>query len=70
MKRTDKRGRLDTNPFDYHIDKKNVTRIYYEGRHIMTLSNDKTLKLQGKLQGLDDHGIQLVLAKVTGHFKH
>lgn len=70
MAKIDQRDRLKDKPFDYQFNKNGSSRLFYEGRHIMTLSEKDTLKLQKKLQGADDFQIQLALAKVTGHFKH
>ena len=70
MGKIDQRDRLKDKPFDYQISKNKLTRISYEGRHILTLSEKDTLKLEKKLQGADDFQIQLILAKATGHFKH
>lgn len=70
MSKIDRRNRLKDQPFDYQITKSRCTRITYDHRPIMTLSEKDTLKLEKKLQGADDFQIQLILAKVTGHFKH
>lgn len=70
MSKIDQRNRLEKEPFAYQITKSHRTRITYEGRHIMTLNEKDTLKLQKKLQGADIFHQQLALAKVTGHFKH
>ena len=70
MKNIDKNNRLRSNPFGHQVNKNNTTRITYEGRHIMTLSEKDTLKLVNKLRNADDFQEQLILAKVTGHFKH
>ncbi len=70
MNKIDQRDRLKEEPFSYQITKAQMTRIAYEGRHIMTLSEKDTLKLIKKIQGADTFQAQLILAKVTGHFKH
>ncbi len=70
MSKVDKRDRLKDNPFDYHINHQNKTRITYLGKHIMTLSDKATYKLQKKVLSKNDFEVQLILAKITGHFKH
>jgi len=70
MSKVDKRDRLKNNPFDYHTNHQNKTRITYLGKHIMTLGDKESYKLQKKVLGKNDFEVQLVLAKITGHFKH
>lgn len=70
MAKIDQRDKLKDKPFDYQITKQGKTLLFYEGRQIMTLGIKDTLKLEKKLQGKDDFDVQLILAKVTGHFKH
>ena len=70
MGNIDKRGCLKACPFAYKITKSNKTLIYYENRPIMTLGEKATLKLKHKINNKTEEEIQLILAKVTGHFKH
>ena len=70
MIHTDQRDRLRSNPFNYHVTKAGKARLFYEGRHIMTLNEKDTEKLKRKMAGQNDLNVQLALAKVTGHFKH
>jgi hypothetical protein len=66
----DKRDRLKEEPFDYKITKQGKMFITYEGRQIMILSEKETAKIKRKMDGQDSFGVQMVLAKVTGNFKH
>lgn len=66
----DERGRLSVCPFDYKRTKSGKMMIYYENKMIMTLSEKHALKTYQKLQNANEHEQQLILAKVTGHFKH
>lgn len=66
----DKRDRLKENPFSYKITKSNKTLIYYENRRIQILTEKETKKFISKIKGKDAFEIQLVLAKITGNFKH
>lgn len=70
MSPVDQRDRLQEKPFSYGITKADKTLIYYENRQIMILGAKDTKKLKAKLSGKGEHDIQLILAKVTGHFKH
>lgn len=66
----DERNRLKECPFDYKMTKANKMMIYYENRLIMTLGEKQSLKTFHKIKNADEFNTQLVLAKVTGHFKH
>jgi hypothetical protein len=70
MPEVDKRGRLETQPFDFQVTKDNRVLIYWDKRIIMTLKGEAAKKLIVKLDGADETATQLALAKVTGHFKH
>lgn len=65
----DKHDILKTNPFTYREGKEKVF-IYYQGREIMALKGTQAYKLLRKIENVDDFNEQLVLAKITGHFKH
>lgn len=70
MATIDQRDRLKENPFDYNVTKANKMMIYFEQKHIMTLNEKETLKIMRKLDGASAFDQQLILAKVTGNFKH
>lgn len=70
MGEIDKRDRLKENPFSYKITKMGKTMIYYGNRMIKMLNEKETNKFVKNIAGKDEFGIQLVLAKVTGNFKH
>jgi len=70
MPEVDKRGKLEAQPFDYQITKDGRVLIYWDNRIIMRLEGEAAQKLIIKLDGADEIAIQLVLAKMTGHFKH
>lgn len=70
MGKIDQRDRLKDHPFDYNITKSMKMMIYFEQRHIMTLSEKDTSKIKRKVEGKSEFDIQLILAKVTGNFKH
>lgn len=66
----DKRGMLDDEPFTYRALKEGNVLIYWKGKHVMTLAGKTAQKFLSKINGLDGKDAQLVLAKVTGNFKH
>lgn len=66
----DERDRLKDFPFDYKITKAGKMMIYHQHKMIMTLSEKQAGKVIRKLASADDFNQQLILAKVTGHFKH
>ncbi|MCM1988217.1 hypothetical protein [Oceanirhabdus seepicola] len=70
MSNIDKRDRLKEKPFSYKITKGNKTFIYFENRRIKILNEKETKNFTSKINGKDDFQIQLVLAKITGNFKH
>lgn len=67
--KTDKRGYLDTNPFDYHLNKNGTVFLLWEGKQVKILKGKAADKLMKKIENLDDKAVQLVLAKLTGNFK-
>ncbi len=70
MSPVDKRGKLAEGAFAYQVSKDGRLMIAWQGKTVTTLKGPAAQKLLEKLQRLDDHGVQLTLAKATGHFKH
>lgn len=70
MSEIDKRNRLDEEFFDYQATKDGKVLLYWYGKHIKTLSGKEAQKFLTKIEGLEGKDLQLVLAKVTGNFKH
>ena len=68
--KVDKRGILNTEIFTYKITKDNKVFISWNGKHVTTLSGSKANKFITDIDGLENKDAQLVMAKVTGHFKH
>lgn len=65
----DKHDVLKTNPFSIRDGKEKVF-IYYMGREIMVLKGKEAVKLLRKIDSVSEFDEQLILAKITGHFKH
>jgi hypothetical protein len=69
MGNVDARGRLDERPFAYRVSKEGQVFVTWQGRTVTTVRGDDARRLLARLATLDEAGIQLALAKVTGNFK-
>ena len=71
MSEIDKRNRLREEPFNYQITNKGIVIIYYGGKQIKIVKDGKAIQLIEKLNAAENIiEIQLLLAKITGNFKH
>jgi hypothetical protein len=66
----DRRNRLDEEVFSYRVTKDGVVYIYWHGKQIMILKGKQAQKFVAKIADLDGKAAQLVMAKITGNFKH
>lgn len=67
---TDARDRFAEDIFSWRATKQGKVFISWRGRTVTTLAGDTTQAFLLKVQGLDRRAEQLLLARVTGHFKH
>ena len=67
---TDRRGKLDEQVFSYRVTKDGKVFICWHGRQVTTLSGARAARFIADIQGADEQGAQLIMAKATGHFKH
>ena len=65
----DKRGRLDDEIFSYRESKDKVFIFWYK-KQVMILKGQQARKFIDKIAHLDGKAAQLVMAKITGNFKH
>jgi hypothetical protein len=65
----DKRGRLDQEIFSYRENKDKVF-IFWHKKQVMILKGQQARKFIEKIAHLDGKEAQLVMAKITGNFKH
>ncbi len=65
----DKRGRLDEEVFSYRESKEKVF-IFWHKKQVMILKGQQARKFIDKIAHLDGKAAQLVMAKITGNFKH
>jgi hypothetical protein len=63
------RGGLDDLPFSYRENKNGSVFIFWRGHRADTLTGKQARSFLSRIGGLDDHGRQLVMAKITGNFK-
>lgn len=67
----DQRNRLEEEPFTYRILKDDKLQIYFENKPIMLLKGSSSKEIIEKLNRAETIlEEQLVLAKITGQFKH
>ncbi len=67
----DKRNILkDKKPFDYKFTKEGKTLIFWNGKQVSVIKGKKCEELKVLIKDGDEFSIQLLLAKITGHFKH
>ena len=65
----DKRGRLDEAIFSYRQSKDKVF-IFWHHKQVMILKGQQARKFIDKIALLDGKAAQLLMAKITGNFKH
>ena len=68
----DARGRLDDEPFGHRVTKHGRVLVSFEGRQVTVVAGRRAARLIGELEsaGADAARVQMLLAKVTGNFKH
>ena len=69
-KTIDKRGKLDDEIFTYRITKDNKVFIWWHGKQVTTLSGSKAKSFISDIKKAEGKEVQLLMAKVTGNFKH
>lgn len=70
MGEVDKRNRLDEEPFSYSVSKDNKVFIYWHDKQVTILKGKESIKFLERIKGADFKQAQLIMAKVTGNFKH
>src|SRR5688572_28879248 len=67
--KVDQRDRLDDEVFSYRVSKDKVF-LSWRGKQVMILKGEQARKFLSKIADLDGKAAQLVMAKITGNFKH
>ncbi len=70
MNNMDKRGRLQEEPFAFRETKDGKVLIYWRGKQVTILKGQVASKFLRDISSVDSMQAQLVMARVTGHFKH
>ena len=66
----DQRGKLEETPFSYRSSKDGTVFLEYRGRVVKTLRDRAAQTFLERIEVLEPLDVQLVLAKLTGNFKH
>jgi len=69
MDTIDKRKVLINEVFTYQISKEKKVFISWNGKQVKVLKGKEAQKFISMIIGINDEGVQLVLAKATGNFK-
>ena len=70
MSQNDKHGKLEEQPFTFRTTKDGKVFIHWHGRQIMILKGKTADKFIASIEQSDSQQAQLLMARVTGHFKH
>ena len=70
MDNIDKRNRLNEEPFSYRVSKDNKVFIFWYEKQVMILKDKESEKFLAKVAKADTIESQLIMAKITGNFKH
>lgn len=72
MGEIDKRNRLSEEPFTYKLRKNGTVAIFFGGKQIKIGRDKEAKRLLAKISKVEDNvtEVQLLLAKITGNFKH
>jgi hypothetical protein len=69
MNEVDKRKKLAEQPFTFQATKDGKVFIYWQGKTAATLRGKAAEKFLKSVAGVDSAQAQLLMARVTGHFK-
>jgi hypothetical protein len=61
---------LSDEPFSYRATKSGLVQISCKGKVVTTLGGRSSSQFLAKVSSANSESVQLVMAKVTGHFKH
>ncbi|MFC4619474.1 hypothetical protein ACFO4N_12200 [Camelliibacillus cellulosilyticus] len=71
MDNVDKRHRLDEEVFSYRITKNKTVFLDWKGKQVKILKGKEAEKFISRINAANsEKDKQLIMAKVTGHFKH
>ena len=67
---TDRRGRLESDPYVHRISADGSIRITRGGRVVALVGGDPGRRLAARLAGAGPKAVQLELARATGQYRH
>lgn len=70
MTEIDKRNKLDEEVFSYRAGKDGKVFLSWRGKEIKILKASEAAKFLARIEGMGHKDGQLIMAKVTGNFKH
>ena len=70
MGEVDKRGKLDEEPFSYKVSKDKKVFLYWHDKLVMILKEKDSKKFLERIENAELKEAQLIMAKITGNFKH
>lgn len=70
MSNIDKNNRLQEECFSYRVSKDNKVFISWYDKQVMILKGKESEKFLAKIDKSDSFEAQLIMAKITGNFKH
>jgi len=66
----DKHNRFEEEVFSYKVSKDKKIFIFWHGKQVMILNAKQSQKFLAKIEKADFLETQLIMAKITGNFKH
>jgi hypothetical protein len=70
MSPIDQRNRLDEDVFSYRATKEGIVHISWHNKRVKTLKGQQAQQFVAKIADLAGKDAQLLMARVTGNFKH
>lgn len=70
MNNFDRRGKLAAQPFSFRETKDGKVFISWHGKPVMTLHGPAAEKFLAAVEQAAEQDAQLLMARLTGHFKH
>lgn len=70
MSQIDQRDKLKEEPFSYRVSKDNKIFLFWNDKQVMILKGKDSEKFLAKIDRANSFEAQLIMAKITGNFKH
>jgi hypothetical protein len=70
MGKVDGRGKLQEEPYSFRVTKDRRVFIHWHGRQVTILKGKTADQFIASMENADAQKAQLIMARVTGHFKH